>query len=113
MKINKETSSQNENETRNLCKYCHKLLEKVDCAKYEQSDEYAFSIHEVITFVLYVISLFLPSFRDKVEKHKYKITCTNKDCIEYLKGCYVNKHNYTNTIFEYQFPKRRNKKDIT
>ena len=87
----------------NLCKYCHKPLEKIDCAKYEKSDEYAFSIHESITFVLYLISLFLPSYRDKLEKHKYKITCINKDCIEYLKGCYVNKH--SNTIGEYQFPK--------
>ena len=89
------------------CKYCHKPQEKVECSKYHEDDEYDFSIHEVITFVLFTISVFLPSFKKKLDKHKYKMTCTNKDCIDYLKGCYVNRHK--KTIWEYKFPHNNDK----
>jgi len=74
------------------CKYCHHILKKVDCAKQEENDDYDFSIHEVISFVLWIISFFIHSYKDKLEKHKFKTTCVNKDCIGYLDGCYVNKY---------------------
>ena len=74
------------------CKYCHKTMKKVNCAEEEQNIDYAFSIHEFVTFVLWFVSLFKHSYKEKLEKHKFKITCVNKDCIGYLDGCYVNKH---------------------
>ncbi len=73
------------------CKYCHQTMKKVDCAKEGKNTEYDFSIHEFITFVLWLVSLFFSSYKEKLEKHKFKITCVNKDCIGYLDGCYVNK----------------------
>jgi hypothetical protein len=89
-----------------LCAYCHMPQEKVECSKYENNDEYDFSFHEVITFVLSIISIFLPSFKKKLNNHKYKITCTNKDCIDYLKDCYVRRHQ--KTIWEYKFFRNKN-----
>jgi hypothetical protein len=82
------------------CKYCHHMLKKVDCAKEGGSDDDDFSIHEVISFVLWIISFFIHSYKDKLEKHKFKTTCVNKDCIGYLDGCYVNKYM---TKYEFKF----------
>ena len=79
------------------CKYCHQAMQKVDCAKKHENNviddehDYTFSIHEFITFLLWVISLFVSSYKEKLEQHKYKITCVNKDCLGYLNGCYVNR----------------------
>jgi len=75
-----------------LCKYCKQPKEKIDCAKYDKGCyDCVFSIHEGITFILFILSLFFSSYKEKLEKHKYKVTCVNKDCIGYLDGCYVNK----------------------
>jgi len=93
-----------------MCPYCKKPLETIECAKYH-ADEDTFSFHEAITFVLYVISLVLPSFRKRLNDHKYKTTCTNKDCIGYLDGCYVNKHYFKKTIWEYEFSKEKDQEN--
>ena len=74
------------------CKYCHQPMKKVECAKEEKCNKYSFTIHEVITFILWFISLFFNSYKEKLEKHKFKITCVNRDCIGYLDDCYVNKY---------------------
>ena len=82
------------------CKYCRQPLQEVDCAKCNKViGDLGLSIHEVITFIYWVISLFIGSYKDKLIKHKYKTTCVNKDCINYLKGCWVNKHLYTFSLF--------------
>ena len=85
-----------------LCKYCHKPLEKVECSKFNDSSEYDISFHEFFTFILWFISLFIDSYKKKLKEHKFKITCTNKDCIGYLDGCMVNKYQST-----WYYPKRK------
>jgi len=90
------------NKKEKSCQYCHKKLERIECSKFDNISEYDISIHEVITFVFWLISLFISSYKKKLEEHKFKITCINKDCIGYLDGCMVNK--YTTT---WQYPKKK------
>ena len=85
-----------------LCQYCRKKLEKVECSKECDDSEDGMDIHEIVTFVFWIISLFISSYKKKLEEHKFKITCINKDCIGYLDGCMVNK--YTTT---WQYPKKK------
>jgi len=75
-----------------ICKYCHKPLEKIKCPKEDEDSEYAMNIHESVTFILWLISLFVTSYKKKLEEHKFKTTCVNEDCIGYLDGCMVNKN---------------------
>ncbi len=78
-----------------LCQYCHKPKQKVDCVKEGRRlmcGEDGYSIHEFTSAVLWFISLFFKSYKEKLEAHRFKVTCVNKDCIGYLDGCYVNKH---------------------
>ena len=79
-----------------LCQYCHKPKQKVDCVKEGRrlmGSIDGYSIHEFIAFILWFLSLFFKSYKKKLEEHRFKITCANKDCIGYLDGCYVNKYN--------------------
>jgi len=83
-----------ENSEYGICKYCHKPKQKVDCIKEGRKlmgSEDGYSFHEAIAFVLWFLSLFFDSFKKRLDNHKFKVTCYNKDCIGYLEGCYVNK----------------------
>jgi len=102
-----DKSNKNENRTVLLCQYCHKKLKKVECSKFNDDTESDVSFHEVVTFLFWVLSLFIVSYKKKLEEHKFKITCVNKDCIGYLDGCMVNK--YTTT---WQFPKKKRDENV-
>ena len=86
-----------------LCQYCHKQLEKIECPKENGNGEYSMNIHEVISVILWFISLFVASYKKRLKEHKFKITCINEDCIGYLDGCMVNKYRL---IWQYLLKKR-------
>ena len=95
-------SDKKEDNSVKSCQYCHKKLEKVECSRFNNSSEYDISFHEIVTFVFWFVSLFIASYKEKLKAHKFKITCTNKDCIGYLNGCMVNKYQST-----WQYPKKK------
>ena len=84
-----------------LCQYCHKPKQKVDCIKVgrELMCDDCYSIHEATSGLLWFLSLFFNSYKKRLEAFRFKVTCANKDCIGYLDGCYVNKHN---KVFKYR-----------
>ena len=90
-----------ENKNKILCKYCHKPLKKIECPKEDEDSEYGMNIHELVTFILWFISLFVTSYKKKLEEHKFKITCVNEDCIGYFDGCMVNKNKSFTKSWEY------------
>ena len=85
------------------CQYCRKKLKRIDSLEEDENSEYNINIHELITFILWFISLFLVSYKKRLEEHKLKMTCINKDCIGYLDG-YTIGDKYT-TIWQY--PKKK------
>ena len=92
-------------EKNTLCKYCHKPLQKIECPKEDENSEYDMNIHEFVTFILWFISLFVTSYKKKLEEHKFKITCVNEDCIGYLDGCMVNKNKSLTKSWQYTWTK--------
>jgi len=76
------------------CKYCHKPLEQTRCPE-DTSDSFFFLSFflEFLGFVVSIIVLLLSYLSKHVNKPdrtkgKQIITCTNKDCIDYLNGCF-------------------------
>jgi len=64
------------------CKYCHKELKEVECPK----EENILSNLPLPEIILIPIILFSWIFSKK--ENKKIITCNNKDCINYLNGCF-------------------------
>ncbi|WP_428025569.1 hypothetical protein [Arcobacter sp.] len=81
-----------ENETV-VCKYCNKPLEKVKCPKNNALLENILLLDflsDLKNWTVSLLGLLLFSFSKKANKKDEKdliITCTNKDCINYLDGC--------------------------
>ena len=72
------------------CKYCHKELEEVECPKDTSKDNLVSSLPlpDIILIPIEILSYF---FSKKDKKRKKIVTCNNKDCIDYLNGCFKRK----------------------
>jgi len=86
-----------------LCQYCHQPLQRLECACYDDEDSEYISIHACKGGVLWFLSLFLPSYKKRLEEHRFKITCANEECIGYLDGCMVNKRNSFSLSWKYSW----------
>ena len=72
------------------CKYCHKKLEYATCPK-KQTAEFEYLLPDIVAIPILIIKaiakLINGNFKSSNEK-VVKLTCTNKDCINYLNPCF-------------------------